>query len=123
MVYISTSAAGAASSVLAVSSWNIDRSTDTVEVTSFGDANKTYVQGLPDISGSFEGFWDDTEAKLFAAAASSDGIKMYLYPSSNAPTKYFYGPAWLSASMDCGVSDAVSVSGEFKANGSWGQTI
>lgn len=123
VVYISTSAAGSASSVLAVSSWNIDRSTDTVEVTSFGDANKTYVQGLPDISGSFEGFWDDTEAKLFTAAASSDGIKMYLYPSSNAPSKYFYGPAWLSASMDCGVSDAVSVSGEFKANGSWGQTI
>lgn len=96
-------------------------STDTVEVTSFGDTNKTYVQGFPDRSGTIEGFWDDTEAQLFSGSESADGVKMYLYPSSDAITKYFYGPAWVSASIDTNVSDAIKVSANFVANGAWGR--
>lgn len=120
-VLISTSAAGAASAVLSLTEWSLDMPTDKVETTAFGDTNKTYVQGLRDISGSFSGFWNDAEAKLFAAAASSDGIRMYLYPDlTNAPSKYAYGPAWLDASITTGVAAAVAVSGSFAANGSWG---
>jgi hypothetical protein len=85
--------------------------TDKIEVTAFGDLNKTYVQGLPDLQGSFKGFWDDTESKPFTGASSTDGVKMYLYPSSDAPTKYWYGPAWLDVTMDVPVSGSVSISG------------
>src|SRR5262245_9090105 len=95
--------------------------TDKVETTSFEDGNKTYVMGYPDRRGNLAGFWDNTEDKLFQASISADGIKMYLYPSADAPTKYFYGPAWLDASIDVSTSDAVKVSAEFVANGSWGQ--
>lgn len=119
VVYLSTSGSGNASSVLKLSQWTINRTTDKIEVTSFGDTNKTYVQGLPDLQGTFTGFWDDTETKPFTAADSSDGVKMYLYPSSDAPTKYWYGPAWLDVSMDTGVAAAVTLSGSFVANGSW----
>ncbi len=122
MVYVSTTGSGNASSVT-LTEWALNMTTDKVETTSFGDANKTYVQGLKDVQGTISGFWDDSDAKLFTAADSTDGIKMYLYPSTDAPTKYFYGPAWLDASISTGVSGAVSISGNFSANGSWGKQV
>jgi hypothetical protein len=122
VVYISTTGSGNASSITQTE-WTLNMNTDKVEVTSFGDANKTYVQGLKDIQGTLAGFWDDSDAKLFTAADSTDGIKMYLYPSSDAPTKYFYGPAWLDASINTGVSGAVAISANFSANGSWGKQV
>lgn len=120
MVYISTSGSGTASGVAGLNNWSINRATDKIEVTAFADANKTYVIGLPDLSGSFTGFWDDTETKIFAAAASSDGAKIYLYPSSDAASVYHYGPAWIDASMETPVGGAVGISVNFVANGSWG---
>lgn len=122
-MYISTTGSGAASNVIKMNKWTLNRATDKIEVTAFGDANKTYVQGLPDIQGAFGGFWDDTESKPFTAAASTDGCKIYLYPSSDSMTKYWYGPAWLDLSMDLPVSGAATLSGNFAANGSWGNTF
>ena len=119
VIYMSTTGSGTASSVIKLNQWTINRTTDKIEVTSFGDSNKTYVQGLPDLQGTFSGHWDETEAKPFTGASSSDGVKLYLYPSSDAPTKYWYGPAWLDLSMDTGVSTAVTLSASFAANGSW----
>lgn len=120
IIYISTTGTGVASLVIKMNKWSLDRATDKIEVTSFGDANKTYVQGLPDLQGTVTGFWDDTETKPFTAASSTDGIKIYLYPSSDAPTKYAYGPAWLDMSIETPVSGAATLSGTFVANGSWG---
>src|SRR5678815_519894 len=100
VVYLSTTGSGAATNVIKLSHWTLNQTTDKIDVTSFGDANKTYVQGLKDVQGSIAGFFDDTETKPFTAADSSDGCKMYLYPSSDAPTKYWYGPAWLDVSID-----------------------
>lgn len=122
VVYLSTTGTGAATLVLSLTDWSLDMSTDTVETTSFGDTNKTYVQGLADISGSFSGFWNELEDKLFTASSSADGCKIYLYPSADAPTKYFYGPAWLSVSVSTAVGDAVKLTGNFMANGAWKRT-
>jgi hypothetical protein len=120
-VYLSTTGAGTASAVLKVTEWTLDQSTDKYDVTSFGDANKTYVQGLKDVKGTFKGFFDDTETKIFTGADSADGVKLYLYPSSDASGKYWYGPAWLDASISVSVSGVVSISGSYAANGSWGR--
>jgi len=119
VVYLSTTGSGNATNVIKLNKWSIDASTDKIEVTSFGDVNKTYVQGLPDIKGTVSGFWDDTESKVTTGAASVDGVKLYLYPSSDAPTKYKCGPAWLDQSFDIGADGAVSITGSFVANGSW----
>jgi hypothetical protein len=121
LVYLSTTGSGNASALIRMNAWSLDEGTDKAETTSFGDANKVYVQGLPDVSGSLGGFWDDTEDKLFTGATSGDGVKMYLYPSSLAISRYWYGPAWVDFSIDVGVGDAVSVSGSFSAAGSWGR--
>lgn len=119
VIYMSTTGSGTASSVISLSAWTLNMATDKVETTSFLDTNKTYVQGLRDISGTFAGFYDDTEAKLFSGAASADGVKLYLYPSADAPSKYAAGPAWVDMSVDTGVAAAVTVSANFAANGSW----
>lgn len=121
VVYLSTTGSGAATNVLKLTNWTLDQSTDKIEVTAFGDANKTYVQGLKDVKGTFKGFWDDTETKPFVAADSTDGCKLYLYPSADASAAYWYGPAWMDVSIDTGVADAVSISGSFAANGAWGR--
>jgi len=121
VVYISTSGSGNATTTVGLSSWSLDMASDRVEVTSFEDLNKTYVQGKRDISGELSGFWTDTNDELFDASESTDGIKMYLYPSKDATSRYFYGPAWLDASIEVPADGAVTISGSFQANGSWGR--
>lgn len=121
LVYLSTSGTGNATSFANLNAWTLNYNTDKAEVTAFGDANKTYVQGLPDVQGTFTGFWtDDGAANLFTAVASTDGVKLYLYPNSSAITKYAYGPAWIDCSVSTPVSGAVTISASFAANGSWG---
>jgi hypothetical protein len=119
---MSTTGTGTAVVLGAQAAWSLDASVDRIEVTAFGDANKTYVQGLSDISGDFSGFFDDTDTTLFAAAASADGVKIYLYPDyTGAPTKYWYGPAWVDYNVGAEVGGAVTVAGTFGANGAWGR--
>lgn len=105
----------------ALTSWSIDLSTDKVDVTCFGDTNITQVMGLPNYEGKFEGFWDDTYDTLFDAQSATSGRKMYLYMSRDAATKYFYGTAWVDASVEAAVGDAVKISGSFVASGAWGR--
>jgi hypothetical protein len=124
VVYFSVTGTGAAVNVANLSSWSLNFATDKVDTTSFGETNKTYVQGLKDVSGDFQGFFDDvTTAALFTAADSADGIKAYLYVSSDAVLRYFYGPAWIDVSIAVPVSGAVTVSGSIAANGSWGTKL
>jgi hypothetical protein len=119
VLYFSTTGAGTATNVLHLNKWTLNRATDKIETTSFGDTNKTYVQGLPDVQFTFSGFWDDTETKPFTGASSTDGIKAYLYPSADIPSKFASGPAWIDCSIDVSVSGAVTISGTGVANGSW----
>jgi hypothetical protein len=121
VIYMSTTGSGAATTTTSLSGWSLDLSTDKVETTSFGDPNKTYVQGLKDVKGTMAGFLDDAGLSIFTAADSTDGCKLYLYPSSAAPTVYWYGPAWLDASIDVPVSGASTLKGNFVANGAWGR--
>jgi hypothetical protein len=122
-LYASTTGSGTAIPVASLTNWSLDQKTDRVETTSYGDANKVYVQGLPDLSGNFAGFWDDSDTTLKTAAVSADGTKLYLYPSTDAITKYAYGPAWVDVSFDVAVDGAVKISGSFAANGSWGNNL
>jgi hypothetical protein len=120
-VYLSTTGSGTAVASIGLTSWSLNQPTDRVEVTAFEDVNKTYVQGKRDISGEFSGNWDHADDSLFDGADSTDGVKLYLYPSKDTPTIYFYGPAWLDASIEVGVDAAVTISGSFQAAGAWGR--
>jgi len=121
VVYMSTTGTGTAVPTTAFKSFTLNMPTDKVEVSAFGDTNKQYVQGLADVSGDLSGWWDDTFDSLYDAAASTDGIKLYLYPSSSATTKYWYGPAWVDFSISTANDAGVEITGSFVANGAWGQ--
>jgi len=120
-VLISTTGTGTAVIAVSLSKWSLDKATDKVEVTAFGDTNKQYVQGLPDVKGTLSGWFDSADDALFDGSESSDGVKLYLYPTSLAPSIYHYGPAWLDASIEVDAKGAASISGSFVANGSWGR--
>jgi hypothetical protein len=124
MVYLSSTAAGTATAVVGLTSWSIDYTVDMVDVSAFGDTNKQYAPSLIDATGSFEGVWDDTESKLFSGSTSSTGVNIYLYPATNAPTKYWVIPAWLTGvTMEAGLTDAVSVSSGWSARGNISNTF
>lgn len=120
-LYMSASGSGDAVPVIGLTGWTLNASTDRVETTEFGASNKTYVQGYKDVSGNITGFWDSTEDALFDGADSTNGVKLYLYPTRDAPSLYWYGPAWVDFSVDVSNSGAISVSGTFAANGAWGR--
>lgn len=121
VVYLSITGSGNAIPTIGLSMWSLDKSTDKSEVTAFGDTNKQYVQGLPDVKGSLSGWFDSADDALFDGSESSDGVKLYLYPSSLAPTIYHYGPAYLDASISVDAKGAVSIKGNFIASGNWGR--
>lgn len=103
-----------------LSGWNISFARDTVETTSFGDTNKTYLAGLQDVSGGFDGFFDtDVIQTLIEAGDDADAVWVRITPSTDYPAIYFQGSAWLSVSMTGAVGDAVKVTGTFSANGPW----
>lgn len=105
--------------VASITSWTLDISTDRVDVTAFGDTNKQYVQGLPDYSGSFEGWWDTSDLSLLETALAGTQVTLRLVPSSDDATQYFEGSAFLDASVATSATGAVSVSGTFAAAGTW----
>jgi hypothetical protein len=97
-----------------LSSWSINFTVDKVDVTSFGDTNKTYVSGLPDASGDFGGFYDTATAQLFTASQDGLARKFYLYPDTN-DGDYWYGTALFDFSANGTVTDAVTISGSWAA--------
>ncbi len=107
--------------------WTLNMAVDYVEVTSFGDTNKEYVRGLPDISGTIGGFYDIESGSpadgpsipFFEAVESETPVTLKLMPSTLNPTHYWSGLAYLDVSIDVAVNGAVTLSGNFKGAGPW----
>jgi hypothetical protein len=104
-----------------ISEWNLSMAKDKVEVTSPGDANKRYVMGLKDISGTFSAFWDRLSDVIFDAADVDTGCYLAIYPSATS-SQCWEGPAHLDASIKGGITSAITIDGTFVANGAWTRT-
>ena len=103
-----------------LNAWTLSGTRDKVDTTSFQDENKNYLAGLKDVSGTFEGFFDTTYIRtLLQEADSADGTTIRITPSTDHPSFYYTGAAWLDISQTGAVNDAVKVSGTFSANGDW----
>lgn len=106
----------AAEPVAYLSKFSMNFATDNVEVTANGDANKVYVAGLPDSSGSFSGFYDDATAQTYTAATDGLARRFYLYPTTpSSAGPYWFGTGLFDFSVEGDVSGAVTVSGDFQA--------
>jgi hypothetical protein len=122
-IYIGGEKGSGGVKVATKSSWTLQRNRDYVDATVFGEANKTYLAGLPNVQGSFAGILD-VSGDLLLNAATSDAQDLYLYADDNpfsatSEVLVAHGPALIDASVDASNTDAVRITGEFRAQGSW----
>jgi len=111
---------GTTAIVASLDKWKLDIKTDKENVTCFGDVNKVYVPGMPDMSGNLGGFWNSAELSLLTAAMNNDTPgSLELVPNSNEATFTFKGPAYLDASIDASVNGAPKFTSDFMAAGPW----
>lgn len=113
-LYADIAGGGSAEPVVFLNQWSIDFTVDNIDVTAFGDSNKTYVAGLPDSSGSFSGYFDSETPQLYTAATDGVARSFYLYPDTSDAT-YWYGTALFDFSVSSSVDGAITVSGDWNA--------
>jgi hypothetical protein len=109
----------ALATIASLNGWKLSLKTAKEDVTCFQDPNKVYVPGIPDISGSLQGFFNASElALVHAANASTPGFLQLGNNSSGDPTVLFSGLAYIDADIDCSLA-APKISGSFMAGGPW----
>ena len=117
-IYLSVTNGALPSPCAFQASWSLNKVVDKDDVTAFGDANKTYVAGLPDASGDFAGYWDDQTAQTYTAATDGLSRNMYLYPDiQNSATVYFFGAVLPDWSIDGAVGGGVNFKSSWNAAG------
>jgi hypothetical protein len=114
-LYVAIASGGSAEPIAFLHKWSAEFATDKVDVTAFGDGNKTYVSGLPDAKGTFSGWYDDGTAQMYTASQDGVARKFYLYPSNSNTGQYWFGTGLFDFSVSGGVEEAVSVSGAWSA--------
>lgn len=100
--------------------WTLNLNRDYVDATVFGDTNKTYLVGLKDIQGTFNGLLD-TSGDLVVNATDLDAVPIYLYGDDRTSFEVLIasGPGLIDASITASNTDAIRVSGNFRAAGAW----
>ena len=99
--------------------WTIALNRDYVDATVFGDTNKTYLVGLKDVTGTYAGILD-TSGDLLVNATDAEAVQIYLYADDGAtPVLVANGPGLFDASITANNTDAIRVTGNFRAAGNW----
>lgn len=97
--------------------WSIDFDMATVDVTPLGNTWKSFVKGLMGYTLTVGGNFDTSSTQLFQASTSAVAEKWYLYPDASAPTKYYYGTAWIQLGKVASGSTTSKASSSFKGTG------
>lgn len=103
--------------------WTLQRNRDYVDATVFGDENKTYLAGLPNVQGTFSGFLD-VSGDILLNSATSGAQSIYLYADDNpngitSVILVAHGPGLIDANVNLTNTDGARISGEFRASGAW----
>ena len=100
--------------------WTLNLNRDYVDATVFGDTNKTYLVGLKDIQGTFNGILD-TSGDLIVNATDLDNVPIYLYGDDRDSYELLIasGLGLCDASITASNTDAIRVSGNFRAAAAW----
>jgi hypothetical protein len=90
------------------------------KATVFGDGNKTYLVGLKDISGTYGGLLD-VSGDLMLAMVEEDSVDIYFYADDREGLEVLvaHGPGLCDASITASNTDAVRMTGNFRASGLW----
>jgi hypothetical protein len=117
-LWTAATGSGQAAPAAFIKEFEINESFDSIDVTCFGDTNKTYLAGIPDASGSFAGYTDDATGNSLTGAVNTEARKFYHYIDfAGAPTKYHYGTAIFSYTSSYSREGAAEVSGSWNAAG------
>lgn len=118
-IYIN-GAKGVGTKVSLKTEWTLNLNRDYVDATVFGDVNKTYLVGLKDLSGTYAGLMD-VAGDLLVNATDSDEVSTYLYADDRDSNEVLIGQglALHDSSINASNTDAVRVSGNFRAAGPW----
>jgi hypothetical protein len=114
-LYVGITSSGTAEPIAYLSKWSLKFASDKFEVTSFGDTTKTYVAGLPDCQGTYNGFYDTATAQLYTAASDGVARKFYLYPDTSTVGQFWSGTAFFDFNIDGAVDGSVNIDGSFAA--------
>lgn len=114
-IYVGATTSAQASLLTFQNSWSMSFESEKIDVTAFGDTNKSYVAGIADSMGEFSGFYDDASAQTLTPAIDGLSRKFYLYPNSNTATQYFFGTIFVDFSINAEVAGAVEVSAKWNA--------
>lgn len=113
-LYVAIASGGTAERIAFLTQWAINFATDKTEVTSFDDANKIYISGKPDSSGTFQGWYDAATAQTYTAAVDGVARKFYLYPDRDV-AQYWYGTGLFDFNVTGQQDGAVAITGGFAA--------
>ncbi len=114
-LYMNLTSGGTAEPVTFLNNWSLAFATEKIDVTAFGDSSMVYVSGLPDMQGTFAGFYDDATVQMYNAAIDGVARRFYLYPSTSNNGQYWFGTAIFDMSIDATVDGPVAISGSFAA--------
>lgn len=119
-IYLGGPKGGGGTKAVYKNEWTLNLNRDYVDATTFGDTNKTYLVGLKDLSGTFAGILD-TDGDALLDAASQDEVLTYLYADDRNTHEVLVGSgqALFDAAVNCSNTDAVRISGNFRAANSW----
>lgn len=111
---------GSGDKVATKTEWALNLNRDYVDATVFGDTNKTYLVGLKDVSGTYAGILD-VSGDLLLNASDQDTVAMYLYADDRDSFEILVasGPGLFDASITASNTDAIRITGNFRAAGNW----
>lgn len=119
-LYVDLTGSGSAQPVAFIKSFDFSQVQTSYEATAFGDANKTYVVGLPDAQIKFDGYYDDATVQTYTAALDGVARKSYLYPNAKGtPGQYWYGTAFYDFDVNVSVDDVAKITGTAVAASAW----
>lgn len=117
-VYVAIASGGTAEPITFVKAFNINRSTDRIDVTAFGDRNKVKLQGLSDADGDASGYYDSATAQFYTAALDGVARPTYFYEDiTQAGAHYDFGLAFWDMSKEFAVEAAGEVTATWAAAG------
>lgn len=106
----------AAEPVAFISKLTINSETDDFEVTAGGDTNKVYVSGLPDASGTYNGFYDTATVQTYTASTDGLARRFYIYPTTPSTAgPYWFGTGFWDFALDLDVAGPAAINGSWKA--------
>lgn len=114
-----------ANTILNVTSFTLEEVVETIDVTSMGDVNRVVLPTFVGFSGSFDGYWDPTDASLNHTGVAEpvvragETISFEFYPGGEGTGNLFYSGSAIVASVSRSSSydGAVEYSVSFEGTG------